>query len=161
MSGQVVDESGRLPRRNVLADLQALHPFVLAAQVLLLSQIQHAGHSIADLRSVGVAIVALRVEAGLLDVADVLAPAAAEVYYRFGILSLVKLYKLICHRLEIIVLLIYFLLSISHIKTLSIGCKWNLILYYNPLSLMLDKNIALRRRHYLLLDGGHGLRVEA
>ena len=162
MSGQVVDEGGRLPRRNVLADLQALHPFVLAAQVLLLSQIQHAAHSIADLWSVGVSVVALCIETGLLDVADVLAPAAAEVYHRFGMLILIKLNQSITHYLKIVMLSFYLILLISNIIAfIFVRWYWSIILYNSPVSLLLNDYIALRRRHYLLLDGGHGLRVEA
>ena len=125
MSGQVVDEGGRLLGRNVLTDLQTLHPVVLAAQIMLLGQIQHASHSVGDLRSVGVSVIALRVEAGFLDVADVLAPAAAEVHHWFGIFILVKLNQLITHYLKVIMLLVNLLLLITNVISF-ISVSWNI-----------------------------------
>ena len=91
---QILDVHVGLGRRDVLAHLQTLHPVELAAQVLLRSQVDSLGEALGDLGSKGVAIVALGVEAGLLDVHDVVALAAAEVHHRLCLLGLIELDQL-------------------------------------------------------------------
>lgn len=84
----------------MLAHLQTLHPVELASQVLLRSQVDSLGEALGDLGSKGVAIVALGVEAGLLDVHDVVALAAAEVHHRLCLLGLIELDQLVVKVLE-------------------------------------------------------------
>ena len=113
MLDQILDVHVSLGRRDVLAHLQTLHPVELAAQVLLRSQVDSLGEALGDLGSEGVAIVALSVEAGLLDVHDVVALAAAEVHHRLCLLGLVELDQLVVKVLEEVAVLLIKTLALS------------------------------------------------
>ena len=79
----------------MLTHLQALDPIELPFQVLHLHQVQNLAEPISDLRSVGVAIVSLHIEACFFDVADVVTLTAAEVDHGRSILAFVELDELV------------------------------------------------------------------